>query len=86
MVTFKAHDEKIVNQMTKFFLVFVVSVVIASGIGHVIMTIYHSLKIEIFTVQQAQTLARLMSIGLTTLFNYPAIKFFSFRRIRIGSK
>ena len=84
-ITFKANDEKIINQVIKFSIVFFCSIAIASGIANVAMIIYNSLDISIFTVNQAENIARLLSIGLTTLFNYPAAKFFSFKKITIGN-
>lgn len=86
MVTFKAHDEKVINQITKYIIVLVVSIAIASGIANTVMIIYHRLKIDMVTVEQMESIARLLSIGLTTIFNYPAIKFFSFKKITQDNK
>ncbi len=83
LITFKAFDEKIFNQIVKFAVILVFSVLIASGIANVFMITYHSLNISFITDKQAETLTRLASIGLTTFFNYPAIKFFSFRKINL---
>ncbi|GEM_PF-6082201 len=81
LITFKAFDERIINQIAKFAVVLLFSGIIASGIANILMITYHSLGISFINSKQAETLTRLASIGLTTFFNYPAIKFFSFRKI-----
>lgn len=85
-VTFKAHDEKIINQIVKFTAVFICSVFIASAVANVVMIIYQRLGLEIFTLDRMEDIARFISIGATTLFNYPAMKFFSFRKFNKGNK
>ncbi len=85
-VTFKAHDEKTLNQMVKFTAVFVCSVFIASAVANVVMIVYQHLGLKIFTLDRMEDVARFISIGATTLFNYPAMKFFSFKKINLGKK
>jgi putative flippase GtrA len=81
LITFKAFDEKVHSQLIKFGIILIFSVLIASGIANIFMITYYSLNIGFVTPKQAETITRLASIGLTTFFNYPAIKFFSFRKI-----
>ncbi|MDP4181565.1 MAG: GtrA family protein [Bacillota bacterium] len=86
LITFKAFDQKILNQIVKFAIMLVFSGIIASAIANITMKIYYFLSIDFISVKQMETISRLASIGLTTFFNYPAIKFFSFRKIEFRKK
>jgi len=80
-ITFKANDENVFSQMIKFTIIFFCSLAVSGTIANIVMITYHASHTDIVTVKQMENIARFISIGLTTFFNYPANKFFSFRKI-----
>ncbi len=86
LFTFKAHDEKTANQILKFCITTVLSIIIASFIANILMITYNFLNITVVANEQMESIARIMSVGLTTLFNFPAMKYFSFKKLDLKVK
>jgi putative flippase GtrA len=79
--TFKAADEKTGIQALKFALVAVTASFIAMGISWVVLFVYKSSGITSIDSKMAGHASQVIAIGITTIYNFIAMKFFSFRKI-----
>ena len=79
--TFASYDEKTSIQLIKFLLAGIVCVALASIIAYLGMAFYHIARISFVTEKKMESIVHIIAIGLTTIYNFLAMKFFSFRRL-----
>ncbi len=79
--TFKAFDESGSVQFGKYLIVTITSILLGMLIATYAVSIILSLELTIIPANYIESLGHLIAIGLTTIYNYLAIKFFCFRKI-----
>lgn len=80
--TFRVHDEHMALQGGKFVVVGLTSSLIGSGVAWVAMQLLHLLWPAVLDEGSVGSIAHVAAIGVTTVYNFLAMKFFSFRRWR----
>jgi len=81
--TFKAFDESTLAQLVKFVAIAVVSIGIASFTVYSGMEIYKYIGITWITEREMESVMHLVAIGVVMIFNFLAMKYFSFRRLSL---
>ncbi len=80
--TFKSYEENITNQIIKFTLVGISAMFITTGIAYAFYQTFEFQKIIVLTQIQNETISHAISIGLTAIYNFFAMKYFSFKKIK----
>jgi putative flippase GtrA len=80
--TFSSHDEKTELQFAKFLLMASLSIVIASGVAKLCMITYDFTNFSYIDRKLMESVAHIIAIGFTTLFNFFSMKYFSFKKIQ----
>lgn len=81
--TFRHDKQKTSVQLAKFTVMTIVSVFLASFIAFVVMAVYEWLFSALIPKGLAETAAHVIAIGLNTIYNFLAMKFFSFRKLEL---
>ncbi len=79
--TFKSYEENTLIQILKFIIIALISIVIASFVVYAVMKLYVFLHISFISEEFMKTIAHLTAIAVTTLYNFLAMKYFSFKKI-----
>ncbi len=82
--TFKAHDEKTRIQMFKFTIIAIGSIFLASFLAGIIMFFYNFFTIAYVSQPTMETLTHIFTIGVNTIYNFLAMKYFSFKPIKLN--
>lgn len=78
---FKVNDEKTSIQLFKFSILAVGAILLASIVVYLLMELYRLFPVSIVSEKTTESLAHILSIGVTTIYNFLAMKFFSFRNL-----
>jgi putative flippase GtrA len=84
--TFKANDESTTIQAMKFIVVSVTSALLGAGISRLVLVIYEVLGIRTIDLETAKNVSHIIAIGITTIYNFLAMKFFSFKKITLPKR
>lgn len=79
--TFKAYNESPLLQFLKFLLVTPTSILLGSIIASLSVNMLSNLLIPSVPINWVESLGHIMAIGVTTIYNYLAIKFFCFKKV-----
>jgi len=78
--TFRSFGEKSAIQLAKFILIAVTSVILASFLASVQVALYKFTRINFIKEKNLESVVHLTTIGLVTVYNFLAMKYFSFRK------
>jgi len=84
--SFKAFDDHRVHQFVKFLISTGGAILVASAVAWCCMRLYYALGRTLMSESQARILAHLAAIGLTTIYNFLHMKFFSFKKLGVAEK
>lgn len=79
--TFKAKDEKTLIQSVKFAFVAIAGYLLAIAVSVVLTCLYNLIGITVLTPEKVEGIIHLMTIGIITLYNFLAMKYFSFKKL-----
>lgn len=80
--TFKSFEERTVVQLIKFIIIAISSIFLATFIAWLGMVVYRLLQISFISSKQMESIAHIIAIGVTTLYNFLTMKYFSFRKLK----
>jgi len=83
LFTFKDNDEKTTVQLVKFTIMTIVSVFIAAFVAYLAMNLYELFKVTLIAQKGMESVAHIIAIGVTTIYNFLAMKFFSFKNLNL---
>jgi putative flippase GtrA len=78
--TFRASDEAVAPQVFRFIVVALGAVLVSVAVASVILWAWEVAGRVIVTRAQVETLGHVGAIGVSTVYNFVAMKFFAFRR------
>lgn len=82
--TFQANDERITIQIVKFAIMSVIAIFFTSFMATLAMNLFRWANIAgLFPKVLMESLAHIFAIGVTTIYNFLAMKYFSFRRLQL---
>jgi putative flippase GtrA len=81
MITFRATDQRAAPQVVKFLVMTLGCLVLAAAIVRALSGLYFMLHVAFITPKQMESLAHLIAIAICTVYNFLAMKYFSFRKL-----
>jgi putative flippase GtrA len=84
--TFRAYSEKTAVQSAKFAVVAVGGYFLAVITAFLTIKIYEVLGISLITLQTAEKFAQAIAIGFVTVYNFLAMKYFSFNKLNLSKR
>jgi putative flippase GtrA len=84
--TFMAYSEKTAVQSAKFAVVAVGGYFLAVITAFLTIKIYEVLSISLITLQTAEKFAQAIAIGFVTVYNFLAMKYFSFNKLNLSKR
>lgn len=78
--TFRASDEAVAPQALRFVVVALGAVLLSIAVASIVLWAWEFAGRVIVTRAQVETLGHLSAIGVSTVYNFVAMKFFAFRR------
>ncbi len=86
LFTFKAVDEKTSVQALKFLVVAFTAALLGAGISRLVLIIFDGIDISVIDRQIEKNISHIFAIGITTIYNFLAMKYFSFKKITITNR
>jgi putative flippase GtrA len=81
-ITFRAGDEAVAPQAIRFGVVAMGAVVVSVAVASLVLWAWELAGQALLARAQVETLGHLGAIGVSTVYNFLAMKFFAFRRAR----
>jgi len=79
--TFKTSDQAMTSEAFRFAVVALGAVLVSVAVASVVLWTWELVDRVLVTRAQVETLGHICAIGLCTVYNFLAMKFFAFRRI-----
>ncbi len=79
--TFNANDEHTGVQAAKFVVVAVTAALLAGGISWLVLMLYDGFSMTFVDEKTAKEASHVIAIAITTIYNFVAMKYFSFKKI-----
>jgi len=82
-ITFKSYDEHTMIQLLKFILIAIVGILLGSIIAGAIIKLFRTFNSFFLCEKYLESSAHIAAIGVCTIYNFFAMKYFSFRQTNI---